>query len=135
MALMTLLFGAFGLFILRLGWLSENAQVRRGAVFMIVWITLIAGLGVVSAVWFWRRIATEFSYDGRALRFRTLGSSKAQLRGLMEIVGVDDWRGRGGGLGFRIKFRDGGKIYLQFGLSQAEVLAAEIRAAILSGRR
>ena len=61
----------------------------------------------------------EFSYDGRTLRISTLGRPRMQTRDRSEIAEVGEWRGRGGPLGYRLKFHDGGKFYLQFGVSNA----------------
>jgi hypothetical protein len=40
---------------------------------------------------FWRRIVNELSYDGRALRFRTLGTAEMRARDLSEIADLAEW--------------------------------------------
>src|SRR5579864_4632539 len=50
-----------------------------------------------------------------------------QVRDLSAIEEVGDWTGRGGPLGFCIKFRDGAKLYVQNGVSNAALLAERIR--------
>jgi len=97
---------------------------------MAAWIMLIALFGAVSTIWFWKRIVIEFSYDGEALRLRTLGAPEMQTRAIQEIVEVGDWRGRGGSQGYKIRFRDGQKAYLQFGVPNADRLAGQIRRDI-----
>lgn len=87
----------------------------------------VAGFGIGSQVWFRRRLISEFHYGGGALRFRTLGTAEMQLRDLSEIAKVDNWRGRGGALGYRFRFRDGHKVYLQYGVSNSVAAAEQIR--------
>jgi hypothetical protein len=50
-----------------------------------------------------------------------------QVRDLSAIEEVDEWTGRGGPLGFCIKFHDGAKLYLHYGVSNAAALAERIR--------
>jgi hypothetical protein len=69
----------------------------------------------------------EFSYDGRTLRISTLGRPRMQTRDRSEIAEVGEWRGRGGPLGYRLKFHDGAKFYLQFGVSNAAAVVEQIR--------
>jgi hypothetical protein len=78
-------------------------------------------------VWFWRRIVNELSYDGRALRFRTLGTAEMRARDLSEIADLAEWQGRGGPIGYRLRFRDGEKVYLQFGVSNSTAAVEQIR--------
>lgn len=59
--------------------------------------------------------------------FKTLASSVTEFRDLSAIEGVGEWTGRGGPLGFSIKFRDGVKLYLQNGVSNAAALAERLR--------
>jgi hypothetical protein len=93
---------------------------------------VLVALGLIlSGFWFWRRLITEFSYDGRTLRLSTLGIPEVQTRHLSEIAEVSEWRGRGGQLGYRLRFRDGAKFYLQNGVSSAAVVAEQIRYNLL----
>lgn len=78
-------------------------------------------------VWFRRRMIAEFSFDGSALRFRTLGNPEMETRDLSQIAEVRDWRGRGTPLGYRLKFRDGRKFYLEYSVSNSAAIAEEIR--------
>ena len=71
--------------------------------------------------------STEFNYDRRTFTFNTLGSSETQVRDVSAIEEVDEWTGRGGPLGYWIKFRDGTKLYLQNGVSNAAALAERLR--------
>ena len=90
---------------------------------------IVVGLGFLgSGSWFWRKLITEFTYDGRTLTFNTLADSVTQVRDLSAIKDVDEWTGRGGALGYRIKFRDGAKLYLQNGVSNAAALAERLRS-------
>ena len=89
---------------------------------------MVLGLSLIGSVlWFWKRLLKEFDYDGRTFRFNTLGSPEMQVRDLSAIEEVDDWTGRGGPLGFCIRFRDGAKLYLQYGVPNAAALAERIR--------
>jgi len=94
-------------------------------------ITLMIALGlglIASGFWFWKRLIKEFSYDGRAFTFNTLASSDMQVRHVSDIEEVGEWRGRGGPLGYCIKFRDGAKLYLHKGVSNAGALAERLRS-------
>lgn len=125
--LMCLLFGGFGLLNGRFLLLARQAGPAKGLVLSSLVFITIAGFGVGMQVWFWRRIIREFSYDGRALRFRTLGTTEMKTRDLREIADVREWRGRGGQLGYRLVFRDGQKIYLQYGVPNSVAAAEQIR--------
>ena len=78
-------------------------------------------------LWFWKRLIKEFEYDGKILAFNTLASSEMQVRDISAIEEVAEWGGRGGPQGYCIKFRDGAKLYLQYGVSNAAALAERIR--------
>jgi hypothetical protein len=89
---------------------------------------IVLGLGFIgSGMWFWKRLVKEFNYDGRTFTFNTLASPETQLRDVAAIEEVGGWTGRGGPLGYRIKFRDGAKLYLQNGVSNAAPLAEQLR--------
>ena len=89
---------------------------------------IVLGLGFLgSGFWFWKRLIKEFNYDGRTLTFSTLASSETQVRDVSAIEEVGEWTGRGGSLGYCIKFRDGAKLYLQNGVSNAAALAERLR--------
>src|SRR5437870_3289276 len=90
----------------------------------------IAVFSVGLQLWFWRRIVCEFNYDGRVLRFRTLGIPGMQSREMSDIADLRDWRGRGGSVGYRLRFANGEKVYLQYGVSNSDALAEEIRTSI-----
>ena len=104
---------------------SHQSQGRNGfatIVLIVLGLSLIAGF-----LSFWRRLIKEFAFDGRTLAFNTLGSPEMQVRDLSTIEEVGEWTRRGGQLGFRIKFRDGAKLYLHYGVSNAAALAERIR--------
>ena len=104
---------------------SHHPQVRNvwAVTFMIV-----LGLGLMgSAFSFWKRLIKEFNYDGRTLTFNTLANSDMQVQHISDIEEVGEWRGRGGPLGYCIKCRDGAKIFLQNGVSNAAALAEGLR--------
>ena len=91
------------------------------------WMILL-GLGLVaSGFWFWRRLIKEFQYDGGTLAFSTLASSDTQVRDVSAMEAINEWTGRGGSQGYYIKFRDGSKLYLQNGVSNAAALAERLR--------
>jgi hypothetical protein len=96
---------------------------------VVVMLTMSAGL-IAMLLRSRRRIVTEFTYDGRALRFCTLGAPEMQIRDLSEIDKIQDWQGRGGSMGYRFRFRDGAKIYVEYAVSNAVTLAETIRQQI-----
>jgi hypothetical protein len=69
----------------------------------------------------------EFDYDGSTLRFRTLGIRQTHVRPHADVAQVKDWRGRGGPIGYRLVFRDGGKVYLEYSVANSIVLADQLR--------
>jgi len=105
---------------------SVPSQGRKG--FAILFL-IVLGLGVIGGVLrFWKKIVKEFTYDGRTFTFNTLASPEMQMRDLSAIEEVADWAGRGGPLGFCIKFRDGATLYLRYGVSNAAALAERMRS-------
>ena len=49
---------------------------------------------------------------------------------LSEIAEIRDWIGRGNPLGFRLKFRNGRKYYIEYSVSNSAAIAAEIRYSL-----
>jgi hypothetical protein len=78
-------------------------------------------------VWFRRRVVKEFNYDGSALRFSTLGTPETQTRAISEIAEIAEWQDRGGTQGYRLRFLDGQKIYLQYGVANSVAVAEQMR--------
>jgi hypothetical protein len=105
---------------------GQHPQPHKGLTFVVLWMILVALGWILTALWFWKRLITEFSYDGKMLQLSTLGVPTTQARHLSEIVEVSEWRGRGGPLGYRIKFRGGAQFFLQYGVSNAAALAEQI---------
>ena len=104
---------------------SHQSQERNGFATNCL---IVPGLSLIGGVlWFWKRLIKEFNYDGRTLTFNTLASPEMQVRDLSAIEEVDEWTGRGGPLGFCVKLRDGAKLYLHNGVSNAAALAERIR--------
>jgi hypothetical protein len=123
---MCVLFTALGLFNIRLllhAW--ESGSPRSVLLFTFLFIAF-ACVAIGGQVSFRRRIVKEFTYDGYTLRFSTLGTAMQQTRAVSEIATLREWKGRGGPLGFRIAFRDGKKIYLQYGIPNAAAAVAQI---------
>jgi hypothetical protein len=94
-------------------------------------MTVLTLSGIGAQVWFRRRLVKEFSYDGSVLRFSTLGAPEAQTRNISEIAEIADWRGRGGAQGYRLRFLDGQKIYLQYSVTNSFAVAEEMRRAAM----
>lgn len=132
--LMCALFALFGFMQVRFLPLSGNDRAARGAALIGVWLLAIATIGFGMQLWFWRRMVAEFSYSGQALRFRSLGRPEMQTRVLSEIADIRTWRGRGYPLGYRLRFRDGEKIYLQNSVSNCEAVVEQIRRDLHSAR-
>jgi hypothetical protein len=113
------------------GFHSVPSHQQQGRNVWPITLMIVLGLGLIeSGFWFWKRLIKEFNYDGRTLTFNTLANSEMQVRHISEIEEVGEWRGRGGPLGYCIKFRDGGKLYLQNGVSNAAALAEHLRNAL-----
>ncbi len=119
-----ILFGAL------IGWGFHSApphEPQGRNLWAITWM-IVVGLGfIASGCWFWKRLIKEFNYDGRTFTFNTLASSETQVRDVSSIEEVGEWMGRGGPLGYCIKFRDGAKLYLQNGVLNAAPLAERLR--------
>jgi hypothetical protein len=124
---MFLLFGGFGLFNGRMFLRVGEVQAQKGLLLFSLVFVAIASFGIGMQLWFRRRIVSEFNYDGHALRFRTPGMGEMQTRALSEIADLGEWRGRGGPLGYRLRFRDGQKVYLRYGVSNSVAAAEQIR--------
>jgi len=125
---MCFLFGGFSLFSLRFLIHAWEVHPSKGLVLISVVFFAIVGFGIGMQLWFRRRIVKEFSYDGRALLVRTLGRAEIQTLDLSELAHLGEWRGRGGPLGYRLRFRDGEKVYLQYGVSNCVAAAEQIRS-------
>ena len=111
-----------------------TAGARAQIVVSILFLAFIV-FGIGGQFWYRRRIIDEFSWEGRALRFHTLGASEAEIRDVFEINKIGDWRGRGGSLGYKIVLRDGRKYYLPCGIPNAPQAAAEIRDLLITRPR
>ena len=97
-----------------------------------LWVIVLGLCFIGSGSWFRKRLIKEFTYDGRTLTFNTLASSEMQVRDVSAIEKLDEWTGRGGRLGYCIKFHDGAKLYLQNGVSNAAELAERLRYELKS---
>jgi hypothetical protein len=130
---MCVFFAGFGIWNVRLFLVNAAAGRARAQPIGSLLFAAMAVLSIGMQLWYQRRIITEFTFDGSALRFTTLGNSEAQTRALPEIVAVREWRGRGGSLGHRLAFRDGGKAYLSYSVSNATALAEQLKTYVGSG--
>jgi hypothetical protein len=122
--LMCLLLGGVGLVnglsLLRAG----SVRPAKGLLFIsVAW----AGFAIGTQLWFQRRIVCGFDYDGHRLQFRTLGIPRMQVRPLDDIAKVEEWRGRGVPIGYRLVFRDGRKVYLMYSVANSIPLANQLR--------
>jgi hypothetical protein len=124
---MCLLLGGFALLSGHFLLSDGEARPAKGLLGSSLVFVAVACFGLGMLVWFRRRIVNVFSYDGCALRFSTLGRAEMQTRDLSEIADLREWRGRGGPLGFRLCFRDGQKVYLQYGVVNAAAAAEQMR--------
>ena len=88
--------------------------------------------GIALQTRFWRRNIRHIEYSGGELRFRTFGVAKMQARPLRDLAKVDPWvAGREHSVrGYRLQFRDGGKVYLDFAVSNCAELIGQIRAGL-----
>lgn len=120
-------FAGMGLTSLKMLFHSVGASGSRAEFLSALAMTLFPCIAVGSIVWLWRRIAKDFLYDGATLRYSTLGNSVPQTRHILEIAKVSVWRGRGGAQGYRLRFRDGQKLYLQFTIPNAREAVEQMR--------
>jgi hypothetical protein len=100
----------------------DKARIIVSLMFMTFTASAIAG-----QFWFQRRLVREFNYDGRRLQFRTFGIRQTLVRPLEDIAQVKEWSGRGGPIGYRLVFRDRGKVYLEYSVTNSIALANELR--------
>jgi hypothetical protein len=111
------------------GFHSAPAHPPQGRNALAVTLMIVIGLGLIgTGFWFWKSLIKEFTYEGRTFTFTTLANSEAQARDLSAIEEVAEWTGRGGRQGYSIKFREGAKLYLQNGVSNAAALAERLRS-------
>ena len=125
---MCLLFAGFAFLAARPLLRPEANGPQRGLLIASSVYLAVALLSIGVQIWFHRRIISEFHFDGRSLRFRTLGISSMETRDVSEIARIRDWRGRSGALGYRLFFRDGGKAYLEYSVSNAIAVVEQQRS-------
>jgi hypothetical protein len=101
---------------------AESVRTLFSMIFMVLPVSAI-----VSQFRFQRRIICEFGYDGYTLQYRTLGNSGTQMRPLQDLARVEGWSGRGGPMGYRLIFQDGGKLYLEISVANSMALAEQLR--------
>lgn len=123
---MCVLFG--GLFVLsfRVFLPAKSAGSNRGQIAASLVLMAVSILAIVIQFRFRKRMIKEFSYDGRALRFNTLGSPLQEIRDLSEIEKLSEWRGRGGTQGYKIRLRAGKTVYLSNAVTNSREVAVRI---------
>lgn len=104
----------------------QGAVATKGQIVGSLMMMAISALMLGMQIHFRRRIIREFSYDGQALRFRTLGIPIQAIRQLAEIAEISEWRGRRGVQGYKIRLRDRQTIYLQSSVTNSVAAAAWI---------
>ena len=114
-------------FLLQASQTPSKAKPAAPGLFLASFVMIaVSAAGIGAQIWFRRRIVSEFSYDGSALRFSTMGRPARHPRDDSEIADIGEWRGRVGVLGYRLQFRDGGKLYLEYGVSNSGAAAEQI---------
>jgi hypothetical protein len=138
--LMCLLFAALGIlgggvFIAGLFGLGGNATPPT-LIPVGVLVAAFALAAIVGQVRGLGRLVREYCYDGGVLQFRTLRSPQEEVRQLSEIVEVRECSARGPSPFYCLGFRDGKKVYLEYGLSNVAALVAALRLdlTLLSGQ-
>ncbi len=128
-----------GLFLL-IEWLVTGPILSRLFVpprilFMMVFLLPPAPLAVLAAAgWFARRIIAECSYDGSTLRFTTVGRPDEEVRPILDLSDIDEWReyrsrfGFQSLIGFRLRFRDRQKRYLDLSVPNARELIVRLQS-------
>jgi hypothetical protein len=112
-----------------------NPEIRRqGLVPLTVFFSCATIWAMATMTWFLRRLIAECSYDGGMLRFTTVGRAEAEIRPVLDLSDIDEWReyrGRFGGpglMGYRLTFRDRQKLYLDLGIANVRDLVARLQA-------
>jgi hypothetical protein len=84
-----------------------------------------------------RELVRDFSYDGAALRFRTLGDPTEQTWLLSEIASLRDMRGssRGLGIGYFVTCHDRRRVILDYALPNIAALAIRLQIDLQSRNR
>jgi len=84
-----------------------------------------------------RELVCNFSYDGAALRFRTLGDAAEQIWLPSDIAAVRDMRGssRGLGIGYFVTRHDRRRVILDYALPNVAALAIRLQIDLQSGNR
>jgi hypothetical protein len=102
---------------------------------MMVFLLPPAPLAVLAAAgWFERRIIAECSYDGSTLRFTTVGCPDEEVRPILDLSDIDEWREYRSRfafqslVGFRLRFRDRQKRYLDPSVPNTRELVARLQA-------
>ena len=125
---MSVLFGGMALISLWLMIRPAHTRADQMRFFVSFLMMLLAGAAIGSQVWFHRRIISEFRCDWSTLQFQTIGIQQPHMRPLADLTSIQDWRGKGGILGYCFQFRDRQKLYLEFSVSNSIVLANRLRA-------
>lgn len=112
-----------GRLLLPVAGLQTGAALIAGAILFEVFAAIVLVLQIRD----YCRIIRRFEYDGRALRFWTLGSSHEQVREVCHVARVHQGRGSASGIGYAIVFRDGKKLYLDSGIPNGWMLADRLR--------
>jgi hypothetical protein len=122
---MCVLFAGLGVMSARIAFASDARTDKARIIVTLIFAAVTCA--IAGQFWFQRRILCVFEYDGRTLRFRTLGIPQTQVRLPADIAQVKEWRGRGGPIGYRLVFRDGWKVYLEYSVANSIALANQLR--------
>lgn len=117
-----------GRFLMPIAGIPASAALAAGTLIF----EAIAILVIVLQIRDYCRIVREFSYDGIALRYSTLGSSRPRSRDLYQIADIRQGRVRAPSIGFAVVFRDGKKVYLDYSLPHAREVAERLRLDLSS---
>ena len=123
---MCVAFGGLFVLSLRIFLPGKSAAPNRGQIAASVVMMAVSILAIALQFRFRRRMIKEFSYDGRALRFSTLGSPLQEVRDLSEIEKLSEWQGRGGTQGYKIRLRGGKTVYLSNAVTNSREVAVRI---------
>ena len=123
---MCLLFAAIGVMNGRFALPPATGRANRALIFFSLIFIVFAGIAIGAMLQYRRQLIDEFSFDGRALSFRTIGIPEMETRDISEITQLREWRGKGTPLGYILTLRGGRKLYLEYSVSMATALAAQI---------
>ena len=90
-------------------------------------VAALAALAISLQLWYDHRTIVEFTCDESSLKFRRLGTGRAETRRLSEISAVDQCSGHSGSVGYQLIFVEGTQAHVRHSVSNAALLLEWLR--------